>query len=774
MEQRESRTKRRNSSESGQNDSETEQNRPPKVPRRASPLGVSRIRSLNTWDSPEEGRSPEHQSSTPSLGQSRWDIFKKWQKEKFKYSPLADDEIRLLIIDPPELNKIPNSSDRIVVQLVHVKEEDLSNDSEREKAGWQWEYEALSYTWGGRESNHRIFVRTKPRQSVSSFHSAAEIALQQQTKKFWVRSNLYSALKCLRSPTDQVVLWVDAICIDQEDPKEQTSQIGKLPKIYSMAQRVCIWLGPEDDRTKVAMPFIKNVVTMKELANLVRPVNARKIGEAAGKWQEDARKWADLAHLMRRPWFSRRWIIQELALAREATVHCGSDVVHWDDMRDAISLFVKHFETIKELMKKTKELRREREESTEPIAVDTVGELEALGSKVLVDHSVNIFRKKSDGTIFEPAMRLEMLVSTLSSFNTSDPRDTINSLRNISREVPWMVGGSTFTKPPPIPDYTKNLLQVYMDFVGWVIETSHSLDLLCRHWALPEKEERIPISYPDLVVLPTWVKTVDESPYGVPEEGIEGRRKHGDSLVGLPGRNPYNASHGIEASATFNKAFDTPAGATLPRTGASAPSIPRDPSLYADGLEIDTITWVSDPIADGVVPKAAIEKCGWDADGLRRRSTKITKVPDRLWRTLVADRAPDGTPPPGWYHRACLHLLVFSTPNDHLNIKELLGITGPGIIKDYLKRVQAVVWNRRFLEADSGIRKLVGLCPPQTQVGDKVCILLGCSVPVILRETRDDCFEFIGEAFIYGKMDGEAISALQGNIKDRTKTFKIR
>jgi hypothetical protein len=165
---------------------------------------------------------------------------------------------------------------------------------------------------------------------------------------------------------------------------------------------------------------------------------------------------------------------------------------------------------------------------------------------------VNIFRKRSDGTIFEPAMNLETLVSTLATFDTTDPRDTINSLANISREVPWMVDGanrSTFGKPPPTPDYGKDLLQVYMDFVEWVIETSNSLDLICRHWALPEKEERYPVSYPELVTLPTWVKTVEESPYGAPQEGREGRRKHGDSFVGLPSRAPYNASHGYAPQA---------------------------------------------------------------------------------------------------------------------------------------------------------------------------------------------------------------------------------
>ncbi|KAF2818345.1 hypothetical protein CC86DRAFT_413998 [Ophiobolus disseminans] len=91
------------------------------------------------------------------------------------------------------------------------------------------------------------------------------------------------------------------------------------------------------------------------------------------------------------------------------------------------------------------------------------------------------------------------------------------------------------------------------------------------------------------------------------------------------------------------------------------------------------------------------------------------------------------------------------------------------IIQEYLKRVRDVTWNKVFLQGvqppastgGSTSETLIGLGPPKTQEGDVIAILYGCSVPVILRPMRDASspqgYDFIGEAYIYGKMDGEAM-----------------
>lgn len=383
-------------------------------------------------------------------------------------------------------------------------------------------------------------------------------------------------------------------------------------------------------------------------------------------------------------------------------------------------------------------------------------------------------------------MGLETLVSTLSTFEASDPRDTVHALRNIAKEIIWSSSSKEQARsnPPPTPDYKKDLLEVYTDFVRWVIKTSGSIDIICRHWAMPEKTERT-YNYPPLVKLPSWIQEISESPFGRQEEGFNGR-KNGDSLVGMPDRKWYNASHGKHADGAWfgHDLRPEPTPTTSPpsqtnttssKTGSGNNARKRDPSLHVKGLPMKIVTWASDPIPDGVIPKVCLQKGDWAI----QRAEQVDKAPDKLWRTLVADRGADGRNPPSWYHRACLHCLVNDTPNGHINTRELLSKGQPDIVREYLKRVQAVTWNRVFLEADAqkeGEEKLFGLGPPKTAPGDLICVLFGCSVPCILRKHPHEAgaFEFIGEAFIYGKMDGEAVTALSEEVLDgQTTEFKL-
>jgi hypothetical protein len=73
---------------------------------------------------------------------------------------------------------------------------------------------------------------------------------------------------------------------------------------------------------------------------------------------------------------------------------------------------------------------------------------------------------------------------------------------------------------------------------------------------------------------------VDESSFSTTESGTEGQRKFGDSLVGLPGRSPYNAAHDKLAEAYFEAKH---------RPGSSASNKSLDWILHVKGLELDTI-----------------------------------------------------------------------------------------------------------------------------------------------------------------------------------------
>jgi hypothetical protein len=92
--------------------------------------------------------------------------------------------------------------------------------------------------------------------------------------------------------------------------------------------------------------------------------------------------------------------------------------------------------------------------------------------------------------------------------------------------------------------------------------------------------------------------------------------------------------------------------------------------------------------------------------------------------------------------------------------------------------MQTVVWMRRLMLTEK--RKILGLVPDDADKGDYICILFGCSVPVVLRgvkhvptstQDKGTHYEFVGECYVHGMMDGEAVEAVTA--KDY-QTFELR
>lgn len=673
-------------------------------------------------------------------------------EDTYIYSKIEKDQVRLLVI------KEGQDEDDINAMIQVVDDDDLGAEG--------YCYEALSYHWGEGEESHAIIIQDKwDSEPIRDFQAVvfgimATEGLRANTKRLYVRPNLHSALKRLRAHDRPVALWVDALCIDQNNETEKTQQVMKMNTIYSRAYNVCIWLGSDDPEfhSSRAMAFIKDVIDLRKLDSLLTD----------DKWIP---KWASLFQLLKWSWFSRRWVIQELALAQEASVHCGQSRIHWDDFRDAIGIFHRYFKFLQPRLQDAK------------LGDSRVTDLEPLGAKLLVDMTSDLFPRRLDGKS-ESTMGLEKLVSRLATFNTSDPRDTINCLRNICRELNHRDRQSSQAKLPPEPDYTQDLFEVYRDFVKWVIEDSESLDIICRHWALKERKtqyETGPTAAPRLVELPTWILTSEEGSFGFGEAVFRGR-KAGDSFVGLPGEAYYSASRRTHPEVQWGKPSVQKAPLSV-QSRARAISNPladrvlHDMSLTVGGYLIGRVDWTSDPIPDGVIPQRGLERLGWNRDD----GARGTAAPDQLFRTLVAGRGPHGTPVPTYYSRACLYCLLNETPNGHINTKELLQADDAKymkhIVQDYLERVRAVTWNRVILQGSpvhgvSGPQSLpttpmtpdvpkmlshiVGLGPPRTQARDVIAILFGCSVPVILRPYAGE-YKFIGEAYIYGKMDGEVM-----------------
>lgn len=93
--------------------------------------------------------------------------------------------------------------------------------------GAKGRYKALSYTWNPVEKTAQQWIYCE------------------NVGKVDVMPNLHAALCRLRHATDDVVLWVDWLCIDQESTEERTHQVGMMRDIYTNSSEVIIWLGVE-------------------------------------------------------------------------------------------------------------------------------------------------------------------------------------------------------------------------------------------------------------------------------------------------------------------------------------------------------------------------------------------------------------------------------------------------------------------------------------------------------------------------------------------------
>ena len=172
------------------------------------------------------------------------------------------------------------------------------------------EYDALSYACG------------PERPTVSIKISGACL---------WVTKHLWSALKALSEIDSERgfarKLWVDTICINQNDDREKASQVAMMNHFYSRAERVLIWVGMTDRMVEAVdkLEYLRDKVQSLEAV-----ASARDYGSRCGNLvKADGRLWRGIHDLLSSPWFQRVWTLQEAVLARQKTFVCGPRLVDW-------------------------------------------------------------------------------------------------------------------------------------------------------------------------------------------------------------------------------------------------------------------------------------------------------------------------------------------------------------------------------------------------------------------------------------------------------------
>ncbi|KAH6718779.1 heterokaryon incompatibility protein-domain-containing protein [Leptodontidium sp. MPI-SDFR-AT-0119] len=144
------------------------------------------------------------------------------------YSPLRANQTRFLTIKP-SLFSFRNI--HCTLETVDVEGDKISKK------------EALPYTCGDKVASHRIVVNSRT---------------------FKVRANLYQALRHLRDKLYDRTIWIDAICINQEDLIERGAQVLLMSKIFSSVRQVIVWLGVENEGGDPGLRLSKS---MKDLTD---------------------------------------------------------------------------------------------------------------------------------------------------------------------------------------------------------------------------------------------------------------------------------------------------------------------------------------------------------------------------------------------------------------------------------------------------------------------------------------------------------------------------
>ena len=157
-----------------------------------------------------------------------------------------------------------------------------------------------------------------------------------------VHANLACALRHLRYERLPRVMWIDAICINQDDVDERGQQVQRMADIYRQASRVVVWLGPEGSNSDLAISTLTYLSQQVEITKDAFVVPTPE--PAHPDWYDsrtelpyNSRTWEAITHLAERDWFKRLWVVQEIRLANHrAVLVCGDSSILWAHFRRSI------------------------------------------------------------------------------------------------------------------------------------------------------------------------------------------------------------------------------------------------------------------------------------------------------------------------------------------------------------------------------------------------------------------------------------------------------
>ncbi|KAH8689770.1 heterokaryon incompatibility protein-domain-containing protein [Phaeosphaeriaceae sp. PMI808] len=530
-------------------------------------------------------------------------------------------------------------------------------------------------------------------------------------RRITITTNLHAALSHLRHPDRRRVIWADALCINQEDLKERKQQVKIMGDIYSQADGVLIWLGEETEDVKDTIESIKILHSTFWVAYFRRYLWNR-LPRLEPWWSEVLPEqtlppdmdWKPITNLLSRPYFQRGWIIQEAVKARQATVVCGNKTIPW-----------KTFETVCHSLVSLHNSGQIR-------GFPFIEAAEGLNSIEMILQARKDARVRFISawlSIKQLSELYHLLIATQWS-QCTDSRDKIFALLGIAQDVApedRELG----------PDYTESVESIFRRFVIWDISKHGNLRTLSC------------ISKPSNLDLPSWVPDLTQL-----DSGIE--------LLVVNKRTPFQASKGSKAQARWSEQSNV-----LHLTGKLVDSIQTvGKGDRSRGYVLPDAHGAQFNLGDAinyVLKREWLQEC-WDiaaSTGLDRSSSSDYET---FARTMTCNLNYDGAAVISPY------IKWFPKYEDYVKGGNLRTVSNPQEVpqwRDALKVIRSVhAWTkgRHFCATERG---RIGWVPSSAAEGDLICVFFGGRVPYAIRSCGDGHYTLVGECYIHGIMEGEAM-----------------
>jgi hypothetical protein len=557
------------------------------------------------------------------------------------------------------------------------------------------DYEALSYVWGEISAKHVI---------------------QCSGMKIQITANLEGALQQLRYANRPRVFWVDAICINQDDNAERSRQVRIMQEIYANATQVVVWLGRGAEGDARAFELLQN---LKFVLNgqddswfLVRLgwYRDRSGGVFSGGAHRSMLADIEYKHLitlLRREWFRRTWVIQEVASSQSAIVHCGDQSMPWEIFADVYMRLGDHF-----------------------LPVSQLGGEDAHHSLENIT-AIERARRSHSGPL---SMSLFHILVATSLSKCKDQRDKIFAVVGLAKD--WV------EKRVIMPDYDareEDVLEAFKDFA--VADSNHHKDLRALSCASgPSDTSSLPSWVPD------WRKIENVHPF----------TRYSD-------RTKFCASGGMKP-----EAWHSDNKTVLHVTGMQVDSIAVLGSKPAFTKAIAVFEINMAKISALKQSFLWLRECQALSRDNNRIVTAAERH-NELWRTLTCGLTGEAFPAPNRYSEYFNRYMDFmssaSEKFEEYLIESQTTVNGVRGLDEVIPHFEthAIIeasldrWSsrRRFSVTRNGRLACV---PKGSREGDAICILFGGEVPYVLRPAGGGFYAIVGECYVDNIMHGESLS----------------